>query len=650
MLLARSLETFVREMWEEVPGAGFLTWNWHLSTLCSELQQVAERVFRGEPKQYDVVFNVSPGTSKSTICSILFPTWIWTRMPSARIISASHTDQLVLDLASKSRYVLLGEKYQYFWPSVTLREDQGAKSYYANTEGGDRLTCTVAGKSPMGFHAHFLIVDDPIDPKKAVSALELKTAADFMTNVLPSRKVDKAVSVTFLIMQRLHQDDPTGILLKRAKQDGGTRLKHLCLPAEATEDIQPPGLRQHYVDGLMDPVRLPRAVLNEFKKTMTAYGYAGQFLQSPIPLGGGMFKPQYFNQRTKAAPYEATRIRYWDRASTKDGGCFTAGVLLALDKEGNYHVENVVRGQWEPDERNQNIRATALRDRTRYGPNQEPTIWVEAEGGSSGKDAWKAIARALAGFTVREDRVSGKKDTRAEPWSCQLAAGNVYLVEDGSWDIQAYIDEHVNFRPSEDGPLGRFKDQVDASSGAFNLLSGYKRSGPVLQTFRLGEKKAKGLRIVLCTEEQLAQLVLEQRSLLVVAHAKAPGRNGELPPHGLHKLLDSVVLECDDIQPAELQADWKEPPEAALFTTAMGKAIWGKLLRQRTDPVETLVVADGGNRIAESVGLAVCDMLALKREMTIYRIGHEDWQATKDSKPGNKFVYDQMRLARSMVL
>ncbi len=704
-----SFQTFVREFWEEVPGAGKVQWNWHLDVLIEELQFVAERVFQGLPKLYDVVFNVSPGTSKSTICSILFPAWVWTRFPQGRVISASHTETLVLDLAAKARYVILGERYQQFWPHIQLREDQASKGYYANTLGGDRLTCTVGGKTPTGFHSHFQICDDPIDPKKAVSALELKTAADFMTNVLPSRKVDKAVSVTFLIMQRLHQDDPTGVLLKKSRHVDTSNIKHYCLPGEIYNgwDVSPPELRSRYVDGLMDPVRLPKSILRDFEVMLGAYGYAGQFGQSPIPLGGGMFKPQYFNNRVKAAPYEARRIRYWDRASTKDGGCYTAGVLMALDAEGNYYVEHVVRGQWEPGERNQRIRATAFRDRDRYGPNQEPAIYIEAEGGSSGRDAWQSVARSLAGFSVREDKVTGKKDTRAEPWSCQLAAGNVALVDDGMWDIAAYVEEHVNFRPSEEGPLGRWKDQVDASSGAFNLLTGVKRDLR-LRVLSLGPVRQKGLRIVICTAEQLSRTVIEERCLFIsitdperkeaactdpdtsilvrtgAESSSAPppfsegkrgmssapeytdsirreslcvGVNGKEVVHGLNKLLDTLHLEFADLDPAEVQGAWQEPiapygrlASELILKPEQAKRLWGFILKKRDPPPEMIVVQDQGDRRALSVALALCDTLRLQRQSTVARLDDPDWQVKAVDKPSNNHVFLQVQAGRRLVI
>lgn len=658
-----SFEDFCREFWEEVPGAGVVTWSWHMSFMCQELQGVAERVFKGERKEYDVALNISPGTSKSTICSILFPAWVWTRMAHARVLTASHTDELVLDLANKSRQVIKGEKYQRCFPHVTIRDDQDTKGYYANTRGGDRKTCTVAGKSPTGFHAHFIIIDDPIDPKKVLSEAETKTAKTFITDVLPSRKTNKAVTVTFLVMQRLGVNDPTDVMLKEAEKEGAAPVRHICLPAELPKgedgtyleaNVSPRELAARYVDGLMDPSRLDREVLKEFHARGALY-YSTQFLQRPYVRGGGMFKEQYFSKRVKAAPLHCKRIRYWDRAATDGGGCRTAGVLLAFDGE-NWFIEHVVMGQWEPAERNQRMRACALRDRARYGPKNEPSIWVEAEGGSSGRDAWKGVARALAGFPIREHKISGlgNKEVRAEPWSCQLAAGNVYLVDNGEstrtgkseWDINAYVEEHCAF------PLGEFKDQVDASSGAFSLLVGTPR-GPALRSINISDKKKNVARFIVCSRTSLSNLTFANPALLVTITDPDPVQS-EPFLHGLDNLVEQVNLSFTDLDPNDLQDVWDDPvapydktPADLVMNRDHGKTLWRFLLKKRNPNPEVIVLVDEEGTRATSLAYAIADTLHQPRS-SIYSPDRPDNK--EEGNPPVAHVYDMTRTARGSVV
>ncbi len=124
---------------------------------------------------------------------------------------------------------------------------------------------------------------------------------------------------------------------------------------------------------------------------------------------------------------------------------------------GVYYVEYVIRGQWSSGARNRVMKQTAEFD----GP--EIPIWIEQEPGSGGKESAQISIRDLAGFMVKAETVTGDKVSRAGPMASQAEAGNVKLVR-GQWN-EEYLSELHNF------PEGKYADQVDASSGAFNKIS-----------------------------------------------------------------------------------------------------------------------------------------------------------------------------------
>src|SRR5579885_495922 len=121
-LCRNSFEAFVRFFWDEVPGSQRMMWGWFMNVYCNELQTVASEIFQYKPRPHDLICNVPPGQSKSTIWSILFPCWVWTRMPKAALITASHTDSLVTDLASKSRDVMRSGRYRALFPEIVFSE------------------------------------------------------------------------------------------------------------------------------------------------------------------------------------------------------------------------------------------------------------------------------------------------------------------------------------------------------------------------------------------------------------------------------------------------------------------------------------------------------------------------------------------------
>ena len=154
-------------------------------------------------------------------------------------------------------------------------------------------------------------------------------------------------------------------------------------------------------------------------------------------------------------------VRFWDKAGTKDGhGAYTAGVKLGLDMDGRFWLLDVVRGRWESFERETIIKRTAISD------TKIVSVGLEQAPGSGGKESAQGTIRNLAGFRVRADKPTGDKAARADPLSVQVNAGNFYIGLDER-DPRAieFVAEMQFF------PVSTYKDQIDAASGAFNILT-----------------------------------------------------------------------------------------------------------------------------------------------------------------------------------
>lgn len=197
----------------------------------------------------------------------------------------------------------------------------------------------------------------------------------------------------------------------------------------------------------------------------------GQF----IDIDGLMFRREWFKP-VDFAPREALRVRYWDKAaSTISTSSFTAGVRISRCPNGIFYIEDVVRGQWSPADRDTVILQTAQADAQEFGG--EVMIYAEQEGGSGGKEVMQQMIKMLAGFPVYRDLASGSaqrnvggvklpgqaKVTRAQPLAAQAEAGNVRLVK-GAWN-QEFLSELSAFPESSQA------DQVDAASAGLNRLA-----------------------------------------------------------------------------------------------------------------------------------------------------------------------------------
>lgn len=452
-LCKESFYDFFLRFWKTIVPEELVP-NWHLRYLCDELQHVAERVFRREPKEHDLIVNVSPGSTKSTICSVMFPIWCWVNDPTFRMICGSYAFPLSLHLARQSQRVLQSDKFQRLYPELVLAGER--TDLLETTQGGQRIA-TSTGGSITGMHGHVILIDDPINPKEAVSDVSLKTANEWFDHTLMTRMIDRKVTPVVLIMQRLHQNDPTGHLLERQET---TPLRHICIPATDDYPVHPRSLRRYYREGLFDPVRLPRVVLDKAQVELGQYAYAGQYGQAPVPMGGGMFRIDQIRIAQHPSRLTNRVVRYWDKAGTGGKGCWTVGVKMSVDTDKRFWILDVVRGQWEASERERVIKNTAILD------GKGVLIGVEQEPGSGGKESAQLTLRNLAGYRVRLDKPVGDKALRADPFASQLNQGNVVCLA-GGW-VPAYLAELQYF------PHSKYKDQVDASSGAFAMLTKVK--------------------------------------------------------------------------------------------------------------------------------------------------------------------------------
>jgi len=476
-LTRSSLFRFIQYFWDTYSQTPFVA-NWHIEQICGEVEVVIHRVGRREQKIYDLAINVPPGSTKTAMVSIMAPVWGWVNYPWMRYITSSHSRDLSNESAEYSRSVIRSDKFQQLFPEIGIQEDKDVKSNFRVVQkrwvrpgyaprlspGGSRVSTSVDARI-MGFHGDLIIPDDLIDPRRAVSEVGLNTANDHLAT-LYTRKTDKRTSTVILIMQRLHQDDPTGYLITHLSNG----VRHICLPGELANGydkfVKPPEWKEYYVDGLLDPIRLGHKELEELEAILGQYGYSGQVGQNPTPPEGGMFKPERMAivERLSSETNLVATVRYWDKAGTQDGGKRTAGVKMSKLSNGKYVIWDVTKGHWSTENREAVIKSTSEADAA-----ERPTrIGIEQEGGSGGKESAESTIMNLAGLSVHADRPTGDKAWRADPFSVQVNNGNVILIK-GDWN-QDFKDELVLF------PVGTYSDQVDAASGAFNMLRGKRQA------------------------------------------------------------------------------------------------------------------------------------------------------------------------------
>jgi len=462
VLYELSLHDFYKASWRYIDPAPF-TDGRHFECICEHLEAVA----KGSINR--LLINIQPRVSKSTLCSVAFPAWLWTlNTPyfdnwnnagaDKKILSLSFAHSLATRDARRSRNLINSKFYQQFWgKDFNLVSDQNAKHRYDNNQQGFRMATTPLGQV-LGEGGDLIIFDDPHKASDIGKEAHWETIR-FVQETLPNR-LNSEQSAIVVIMQRLHEKDVSGVLAETGD------YTHVCLPAEYD-----PNHKFHFIGDwrkepgeLLWPEKFTREALDKRKREMTQYAISGQLQQLPVPREGGMFKAEWF-KFIDALPHEVREegacVRFYDMASTEVSNKnrdpdFTAGVKI-WGHNGAYYIEDVVKFRLSAAAVEARVQSAAAMD------GLDCYIRMEQEGGSSGKISIDHYAReVLPDYNFKGIKSTGSKEKRAELLEARAQNGNVYIVR-APWNA-AFIEELTLF------PNGAHDDQVDAAAGAINEL------------------------------------------------------------------------------------------------------------------------------------------------------------------------------------
>lgn len=448
-LLRERLKAFTVKTFQTVSPGDEYSHNWHIDAISEHL----EACYRREIKR--LIINIPPRSMKSISGSVAFPAWLLGQDPSLKIIAASYSSSLSIKHSIDCRLVIESPWYKRLFPETVIADDQNTKNKFMTTARGQRFATSVGG-SVLGEGGDFLIIDDPVKADAAESEVERESANTWFKQSFMTRLNDRTNGVVIVIMQRLHYEDLTGILLK----DGG--WEHLCLPSfqdEAPRRIYLGKKRgkQVYKDWqLNEPIhekRFPPDVLQKIKEDMGSYVFEGQYQQRPSPLGGGMVKLSWFGRyETIFTPESAKEyfdmiVQSWDTAF-KEGeindpsACTTWGI-----KDNKWYLLDCLAQRMEyPD-----LKAKVLNMAQYWKPD---AILVEdkASGQSLLQDLRRETMEGVVACKPFKDKI-----VRLSAVSALIEAGRVLLPAKASW-LPDYEAEMMGF------PNMKHDDRVDSTS------------------------------------------------------------------------------------------------------------------------------------------------------------------------------------------
>lgn len=423
---------------------------------CIKLAHILQKVADGKLNRLMVL--MPPRHGKSELVSRLFSAYYLYRFPEKWVGLNSYAAELAYTFSRSA-------KDNYLYAGGPIRQDAHAMRHWETGKDGGMWAAGVGGPiTGKGFNLG--IIDDPIkNAEEASSEVIRRKQKDWFASTFSTREEPGAAII--IIQTRWHEDDLSGYVLSLENEEPDHwHIVHFEAIKESKSPEYPETctieLDDRQPGEALSPARYPIEKLKKFLNRIGSYFFGALFQQTPKPHEGNIFKRDWF-ELVNRVPSDCKRVRYWDKAGTEGSGAFSCGVLIGYNHMAKiYYIEDLVRGQWSAGRRETIIKQTAQLDAVSYGLYNLAT-WIEQEPGSGGKESAEATILNLAGFIIRKDRPTGDKVLRSRPLAAQAEARNVKILN-ADW-TKDFLDRLGAF------PFGTYKDDVDASSGAFNKLA-----------------------------------------------------------------------------------------------------------------------------------------------------------------------------------
>jgi predicted phage terminase large subunit-like protein len=394
-----------------------------------------------------LLITMPPRHGKSETITVRLPLRFLQQHPADNVLVTGYNTQFARKFGRKTRNLADA--------AGILSDDKTASDEWA-TSGGGLYMARGVGSPPTGTGFGLIVIDDPVKSRSEAESETYRNAVwdwytdDIYTRLEPGGKL-------IIVQTRWHEDDLAGRAI--LSEPGWEVLK---LPALAGEDD---ALGRKAGEALW-PTRYTPEMFERIRTTQGDYAFEALYQCNPTPREGSFFKVSQLQVMSRGdLPAGLTWTQSWDVAATENDGDWTAGVDMAKH-EGIYYVDPF-RFRHEPSARNREMlnRARIVKPRR---------ITVPQDPGAAGKESAQAFIRLFAGFNVSARVQSGDKFTRAEPYSAQVNAGNVRVIEGPH--ARDYIEE------LRQAPHGKHDDLIDASSDAFNEIEGAIQA-PAWQVF-----------------------------------------------------------------------------------------------------------------------------------------------------------------------
>ena len=478
----RRLIGFARYLFKNRDGRKLVVRPLH-RLICSTL----ERVYNGEISR--LLINVPPGYTKTELVIKAFGAWGIIKNPRSKFMHLSYSDQLASENSASIKETIEADYIQALWPMSLKHDAQAKKRWYTDQGGGFYAAAT--GAAVTGFRAGrdlasngfsgALLIDDPLKPEDAYSRLKREAINNRFMNTVRSRLVNESVPIV-IIMQRLHVDDLSGVLLKGAS---GDMWHHLLIPAELIGDEYP----AEYTHGIPIPVGLGQGAIWPEKHTSDQllslamadkYTFSAQYMQRPVVPGGSVFAVDrfgYYASYDKASgdlKYQSGTLAHikslhllCDTAhKTGQHNDYSVFALWGKGDDKRIYLIDLMRDKLEAPALKRAFVVMYEKWKHASGINAIGLREAYIEDKASGIGLIQEIKKELPSLHIVPVPRNTDKVSRAYSSAPAIDEGRVILPM-GAPFIRAFVQEHEDFSPTLSH---RHDDQVDTTMDAIQML------------------------------------------------------------------------------------------------------------------------------------------------------------------------------------
>jgi len=494
--MKRDLRNFIEQAWHVVePGKQFKG-GWHIDAICEHLTYVS----MGDID--DLIINIPPRHTKSTVVAVMWPAWEWTWNPSVQWLFATYASSLTLRDSVKCRRLIQSPWYQeHFGDCFQLSSDLNQKGRFDNSFSGYRLATSVGGTA-TGEGGDRIVVDDAHNMKEINSDTIRGGVIEWWRDTMSTRGNDMMKLGRVIIAQRGHHQDLPGHCLStggwvhlnlpgyfvpktrcitKAKKDSTRTIPANPNPEVFTFGDHIPLVKKDQVlfvdprkqeNDLLQPHRFDQAAMTKLSMELTERGFEAQIQQNPSAKGGNIMKEHHWREWTEPElPNIQMVIQSYDTAFEEDEESdFSARTTWGVfEYEERLNPKLPWTAQYKGQTRlclilmermNKRMEFPELRDNAMEAAQLWKPDKVLVEKKASGHSLAQELRRA--GLPIARIKVTDSKFVRAHAASLVLERGCIFYVK-RNW-AQEVISQCGNF-PADD-----HDDMVDSTTMAMLWL------------------------------------------------------------------------------------------------------------------------------------------------------------------------------------